>query len=404
MDFTSAGTTNKHLLMAAVALIMASWLAIISPNPLVLAVEAEVPSLPGVRLPVGQPSRLSGKVEVRSTGPDILFNTKKVVHAAETFVPLLKFRLQAINNHEPLRVQKLYLQIRGPQNTLNNFILYDEDSRSALTMAVQPSWSSSGQGEVRFVGLSVPLALNGGEKMLSVRADTVAPAVMQSNSNVTVGVKYLEYIGRMPSAVVRTTITNPGWSENIHLEEVEPVIISLQVGVGNQVQENPLGVFVVAAQGSRDLLVNTLRFEVSGTYNTSQGFGPRNFKLDRADSRTGARTPDPNLNFLTPFEVGSGRRRVIGFNLPTPDIIGAGSSKGYMLIADTTHLKDDSLSDATAETTVRLLGRRADEIRDNLAGTTDGLTWSYTRSNGALSPPHTISDSYIVTGKSILYL
>ncbi len=384
----------------------ASWLAIISPNMSVWAAVPGVPYLPGVPAMSGQTNLLLGKVEVKSLGADYLFNSKKVVHATETGVPLFKFQLQAINNQEPLRVRRLDLQIRGPQNTLNNFTLYSEDGVAALTSPVQPRWTSTDRGEVSFVGLTIPLALNRGSKILMVRAETVAGAVMSSNSNVTVGVKYLEYTGRMPNVSARTTITRPVWSENVHLEEVEPVILSLQVGTGNQVLENPLGVFVVSALGSQPLQINSLRFEVSGSYDASHGFGPTNFKLDRADSRTGERTPDTNLNTITPMPVmniGVNGNQVIGFNLKPPDVIDVGTSKAYVLVADTTHMKDNSSSGTMVATTVRLLGNRADETRDNAVGTTDGLTWSYTKSDNTLSPLHTISDSYIVTGKSILY-
>src|SRR3989338_8324765 len=169
MNNSSSGTTNSHLLMAALALMGASWLALVSPNPLVWAAVPGVPSLPNVP-PISSTSNfLLGKVEVRSASVDALFNTKKVLHASETNVPLFKFNLQAINNREPLRVQRLYLQIRGPQNTLNNFVLYDEDSRSALNRAVQPNWSAANQGEVQFTCLAITLDINGGYKKWSVK-------------------------------------------------------------------------------------------------------------------------------------------------------------------------------------------------------------------------------------------
>lgn len=319
-------------------------------------------------------------------------------------------------------------------------------------------------------------------------------------------------------------------SQNAHVEEVEPVISALQVGAGNQVSENPLGVFVVSAQGSQPLTVSSLRFEVSGSYNTTstatvRGFSPMSFKLDRANPTTGERDQDTALNTLTPYAAYAGTNSagtaianggrlvngalslaatsvtfdtgvaanvpvgtrvvfgtetngaigyrvtgyttngatdatgtftispalqaavadnvaitfagttgtgnicgttveaickarspsgtaifesgaVVGFDLSTADTIGVGSSKGYMLLADSTRIKDNTTSGSTASSTVRLLGNRADKDTDTSLNATNGLHWNYTRTTGAAASAsaHTISDSYIVTGKTILYL
>ncbi|MFH0928703.1 MAG: hypothetical protein V1821_04505 [bacterium] len=314
-------------------------------------------------------------------------------------------------------------------------------------------------------------------------------------------------------------------SQNHEVQEVEPVITGLDVGSGAQVSDNPIGTFVVRADGSRSLTVNKLRFEITGSYNTTSNLGafaPRNFRLDRADPTTGARLANQMINGTTlsngsaagsvklayspsagvlggamqacggaapgvgattlQFDLDAGvcaagvltvtnlavNDRIsfgadtnggIGYRVTsisscsgagtctltitpglqvgvalgsaftkvtaTPAIaltsilesgavvefdlalaglneeISAGASKGYVFLADTTRIKDNSQNGSTASTQARLLGSKASP-----AGTpvTDGLEWTYIRTadNGAMGAL-TISDSYIVSGKAITY-
>lgn len=88
---------------------------------------------------------------------------------------------------------------------------------------------------------------------------------------------------------------------------------------------------------------------------------------------------------------------VIGFNLAeSPDIISPNTPKGYVVTANTTRIKDNTRN-TTASTTVRMLGARAAEDSSN------GLTWYYTRTTGTDTADLTLSDSYIVTEKTLIY-
>jgi hypothetical protein len=287
------------------------------------------------------------------------------------------------------------------------------------------------------------------------------------------------------------------------VREIEPVITSVQVGAGSQVTENEVGTFVIQNQGGRSLVVKQLRFELSGSYNINAGFFPKNFKLDRADTSTGARISNtfnngaslgsPKLvytasggavgnavvagavsQFATSIVIDNGAGAAsnitlvagdrvgftsttennggIGYRLTavtttlltiTPgvqvalldntvptliasnptvgatsaiesgqvinfDISGASiteeiagnNSKGYVVLADTTNIKNNSSQGTTATTQIRMLGSKASAT----PVATDGLQWSYTStSDGTVVDNQTISDSYIVTGKSLLY-
>jgi len=69
-----------------------------------------------------------------------------------------------------------------------------------------------------------------------------------------------------------------------------------------------------------------------------------------------------------------------------------------VLLADTTNVKDNTTQGTTATTQVRMLGSKA------AVATNNALTWSYIRTlNGSSSGSLTFSDSYIVSGKSLLY-
>jgi hypothetical protein len=90
--------------------------------------------------------------------------------------------------------------------------------------------------------------------------------------------------------------------------------------------------------------------------------------------------------------------QIIQVALPTGEQIAIGSTNGYVLLADTTQIKDNSLQGTTATTAVRMLGSKA------VAGASNSFTWSYTRTpNGSTSGNIDLSDSYIVAGKSLLY-
>lgn len=109
---------------------------------------------------------------------------------------------------------------------------------------------------------------------------------------------------------------------------------------------------------------------------------------------------NPTLSSTAVLESG----QVVGFTFVTPVAISGGSSRAYALLADTNRIKDPNTANTTASTTVRMLGNRADQTTDAAAGTTNGLTWNYSRTTGGTSASHTLSDSYPVTGKSIIFL
>jgi hypothetical protein len=93
--------------------------------------------------------------------------------------------------------------------------------------------------------------------------------------------------------------------------------------------------------------------------------------------------------------------QVIEFNIAAAltEEVPSVSSKSYVLLADTTTMKTTA-TQSTATSQVRMLGSKADAT-----GTAaDGLTWSYLQTaDGLTSGSLTISDSYIVSGKSLLY-
>ncbi len=279
-------------------------------------------------------------------------------------------------------------------------------------------------------------------------------------------------------------------SENHHVEETKPILASKDVGTGSQIIENPIGTFTVMTSGVQPITPVSMRFEISGSYNANSGFGPKRFRLDRADPNTGARisntlgSPAPlsgatlvyTLNTATTeagttaastFAKGTtvitgtgfagdvgdrvafgaennggvGYRlvsvsatsltitpglqnaipgsqtvtsiasnpvvgdtavlesgQVIQFTMPSGEQVAINSTNGYVLLADTTSIKDNSAQGTTATTAVRILGSKA------VSSASNGFTWSYIRTaNGSSSGSIDLSDSYIVTGKSILY-
>ena len=191
---------------------------------------------------------------------------------------------------------------------------------------------------------------------------------------------------------------------------MEPTITALNVGTGNMVSENEMGVFVIRNDGDRSMTVERLRFEVSGAWDFPGNFGPKNFKLDRADPTTGARIANTlrngspinavQLNGLNANDiVSSGSVLEVNIAAVMHEEIAARSSKAYVLLADTTQIKNTSIS-SSASTQVRMLGQKASPV----STFTDGLVWSYTRTaTGQQSGALTISDSYIVPGKNLLY-
>lgn len=278
-------------------------------------------------------------------------------------------------------------------------------------------------------------------------------------------------------------------SEGHFVFEVKPVILAVNSGEGNLVPENNIGAFTVQAFGPRAVQLTKMRFEVSGSYDVRQGYGPKRFQLDRAD-RQGNRIvrtmnngdtlqhptllyrPAQSVPFQTfvyadyavgtslfeldnpsgfsagdrvmfdgdtndgvgylissidgiqvtlvgatqqPIQSGTGAYlvldnpivgddsllesgSVIEFNIADALIeeVAAGSSRSYVLVADTTNIKD-TIEESSATTRVRMLGTKAalDE--------TNALSWRYTRTIGARTPEFTISDSYQVSTQPILY-
>jgi hypothetical protein len=94
---------------------------------------------------------------------------------------------------------------------------------------------------------------------------------------------------------------------------------------------------------------------------------------------------------------------VIEFDIAGASIteeIAGNSSKGYVVLADTTNIKNNTSQGTTATTQLRMLGSKASPT----PGATDGLVWKYVSTlDGSTVDNLTISDSYIVSGKSLLY-
>ncbi len=199
-------------------------------------------------------------------------------------------------------------------------------------------------------------------------------------------------------------------SEAHHVEETKPVLASKDVGTGAQVIENAIGTFTVSTVGSQPITPVKMRFEISGSY--ASGFGPKRFRLDRANPTTGDRisnTLGGSTSLAGAMLVGATSTladttivtsgQVIEFTLPTNEQIAVNGTNGYVLLADTTNIKNNSTTGTTATTLVRMLGAKAVST-----ATDNALTWSYKRTaDNSPSGDLTISDSYIVTGKFLLY-
>jgi hypothetical protein len=273
-------------------------------------------------------------------------------------------------------------------------------------------------------------------------------------------------------------------SESFGVQEVEPIISALTVGEGKQVSENELGVFGFTAQGARSLQLTQLQVEVSGSYNYGGGYGPRSFKLERANAAGQRTTPGATLGIISEYgatspianaeaevvipagstvldldenavgfvapQVGDYVRfpgddnngagflvtavdggnvtiypalnagqgigqeltaiagvaaytgglvesgTILEFSLVQPEEVSAGGTKHYVVLADTTQIRNNG-ADTSASTQIRILGKKGQV--DN----TNGLTWTYTRTNGNSAGSFTLSDSYIVTGPNLDY-
>jgi hypothetical protein len=264
--------------------------------------------------------------------------------------------------------------------------------------------------------------------------------------------------------------------------ETEPVISAIQVGSAARVPQNEIGVFKITAQGNRALRTNSVRFEITGSYDYDGGFGPSAITLDRANAQgersnvtlpvlarvigatssvssslqadaaagttvldlaegavgyvapavgdtiaVGADTNDGKGYLVTAVNAGnvtispalatgqlattavttSGTGAayagglvqsgtVIEFVFTSVEEIAAGTSKQYVVLANTTNIKNNT-GDNSASTQVRMKGSKARVSADN------ALSWQYTRTNGSDSSVFTLSDSYIVSGKNIQY-
>jgi len=308
-------------------------------------------------------------------------------------------------------------------------------------------------------------------------------------------------LGNTSTSVRQAKLTNYGFASEPHnVQEVEPVIArtgdASKTGTPNI--ETEMSVFKILAEGVRALETSKIRFEISGSYNFNGGFGPKDFKLDRANPGTGERitgtmtptgalanpsivyTPSAgsvgnalvagakaagqtsitiddgaggasNISLLAGDRVtftadtngGVGYRlvtvtstqltvtpalqvgiadnaaitkvtttnptlaassllesgAVIEFDLDAAGLreeIDSGSSKAYVVLADTTNIKNTGAQGATASSLVRMLGNKA------TVGANNSLTWHYRlTSNGLDSGALTLSDSYIVTGTNL---
>jgi len=97
--------------------------------------------------------------------------------------------------------------------------------------------------------------------------------------------------------------------------------------------------------------------------------------------------------------------QVFQFNLDTAnggatlaEEIAGNSEKAYVVMADTTNIKNNTQQGTTATTLIRMLGAKA------VSAATNALTWHYRlSSSGNDSGALTLSDSYIMTGTSLSY-
>jgi hypothetical protein len=78
--------------------------------------------------------------------------------------------------------------------------------------------------------------------------------------------------------------------------------------------------------------------------------------------------------------------------------IAGNSSKSYVAVADTTNIKNNASQGSTTSTQLRITGTRGSNAASN------GFTWVYNKtSDGTSSGSLTLTNSYIVSGKPLLY-
>ena len=213
----------------------------------------------------------------------------------------------------------------------------------------------------------------------------------------------------------------PFSSYNTEVQEIKPTIHVLWVGSGSPVMENQVATYVVQNHGGRSMQLLDHVLQVNGSYPAAVGrnpsFGPKKFKLDRADQSTGSRMPNWMGSIGTiPMRVIAGSGCVTPTGVADPvcaevdtivlsgtslgfrsadylvDEVAPDTRGGYAVVANTTSMKDPN-SATIVSLKLRMLGRKASPTSD----ASDGIQWSYIRSaSGADSGALSICESYPV--------
>ncbi|MEI7741787.1 MAG: hypothetical protein WCJ29_04740 [bacterium] len=237
-------------------------------------------------------------------------------------------------------------------------------------------------------GLAAVLILIGGaanaQTGKGTPATTTKPAVADtSNSTLLASLQRIETKLTALESSVRTTCgrTSSTTPATVPASCSLLQVTGFNVGTGVMVANNEIGTFSVRNNNlDRSTTVKKITFEVSGNYDAAHGFGPKNFMIDRADPVIGYRISNTLLNGMAlagpKLESGSCANNtncVPGLMLPQGavpvsgsvlsfDLAAAGlveeisnaTNKGYVILADTTGVKDISLGNTTATTLVRM--------------------------------------------------
>jgi hypothetical protein len=365
-----------------------------------------------------------GQLIISYTGNDGIINVNKVVHVGETNVPLMQFSMTETTGNQ-VNAYSLEATVVNASAfsslsiTNDGTILTGCDGNPVTATASDMTLVTGNVWRVNFRNFCA--GLGGGTFTIS------GTPVGASQLNPTANIVFVTGLNAgyvVASSAQMTATASPFQSAPMTILEVEVTMEMLNVGYGSMASENELFTGTIACQGNRSCSVHVLRHEVSGAYDWNNGYGPSNFKLDRADPTSGMRIPNtlsngsalgnPTLVTPTGATCGIGPGDVIPTNciLPSGSIIefdldaalvfeeiGGNSKKGYTVIADTVRIKNTSVY-GTATSQVRMLGQKASlNMQD-----TDGLGWSFSRTfDGQSSGMMTISDSYIIAGKNLLY-
>jgi len=339
-----------------------------------------------------------GSVEIQSADtPD----AENVLLHEESDATVFHFKLHEKSGAEDELVRRVDLLTSAEVDPISTYKLIDLDAPDQIL-----STSLSLNGRIIFENLNL-LVPKGSSKNLAVSVSTVPAAAMQNvGTPFRLRADLVQYTG-VSTATQGLSDGYAVYSPYISVHEIEPSISMFYRGaLGSQVTENEMGSLKVTNLGNRPMKVEKLQIQISGVYDVEGGYGPKLFALDRADNANGDRiyntlTPEgtlPAANLVGQEVPALGT--IIEFDLSAlNEEIAAGSSKSFVVIADTTNMKDNTQQGTTAVSKLDILGTSGVEDPN-----TNGFFWSYTRTtDGSSSGLLSISESYPVHASPLRY-